>query len=354
LPENQRPRTRDIGLKPGALPPGRFNSITDVGGVKVGHETLIVGEDIRTGATAILPHGGNLYREKVPAAIFVQNGYGKLVGTTQVNELGEIETPVLLTNTVCVPRVADALIDYMFLIPENSDVLSINPVVGETNDGYLNDIRNKQVGRDQVFRAIQNATAGPIEEGCVGAGTGTRALGFKGGIGTSSRVVSTELNGYAVGVLVQTNFGGLLTVNGAPVGKELQAKSQESTGGSVMVVIATDAPLSFRNLFRLAKRGPLGLARTGFSSGNHSGDYFICFSTAEESRIEHSPTKPRHPEELRNDAMDPLFHGVIEATEEAVYNSLFRAITMHGRNNRVVEALPVEETIEILRKYNSI
>lgn len=338
----------------GELSPGKFNSITDVGGVKVGHETLIVGQDIRTGVTAIIPHAGNLYQVKVPAAIFVQNGYGKLAGSTQVNELGEIETPILLTNTMCVPRVADALIDYMLAIPENADVLSINPVVGETNDGYLNDVRNKQVGKDQVFRAIQSAATGLVAEGCVGAGTGTRALGFKGGIGTSSRVLPSDTGGYTIGVLVQTNYGGLLTISGAPVGKELQSKGQVSPLGSVMVIVATDAPLGFRNLYRLAKRGPLGLGRTGFTSGNHSGDYFICFSTAEESRIEHSSTKPRRPLELRNDEMDPLFHGVIEATEEAVYNSIFRATTMRGRNDHVVEALPIDETKEILLKYNSI
>jgi len=354
LSENQRPRARDIGLKPGALTPGKINSITDVDGVIVGHETLIIGQDTRTGVTAVLPHGGNLFREKVPAAIFVQNGFGKLAGSTQVNELGEIETPILLTNTLCVPRVADALIDYMLSIPENADVLSINPVVGETNDGYLNDIRKKQVERAHVFRAIQNAKSDSIEEGCVGAGTGTRALGFKGGIGTSSRILPKDQGGYAVGVLVQANFGGVLNICGTPVGKELQRRNENHTGGSVMVVIATDAPLSYRNLYRMARRGPLGLGRAGFVSQNQSGDYFVCFSTAKESRIEYSQAKPRRPEEIRNDAMDPLFLGVIEATEESVYNSLFRATTMSGTNNRVVEALPVEATKEILQKFDLI
>jgi D-aminopeptidase len=354
LPENQRPRARDIGLKPGVLHPGKINSITDVDGVRVGHETLIIGQDIRTGVTAVLPHGENLFREKVPATILVQNGYGKLAGSSQVNELGEIETPILLTNTLCVPRVADALIDYMFSNPENADVLSINPVVGETNDGYLNDIRKRQVGREDVFRAIQNATIGSIEEGCVGAGTGPRVLGFKGGIGTSSRVLSKDQGGYTVGVLVQTNFGGLLNICGAPVGKTLKRRNEGQTGGSVMVVIATDAPVCYRNLRRMARRGPLGLGRSGFISENQSGDYFICFSTAKESRIEYSQTKPRRPDEIRNDAMDPLFQGVIEATEEAVYNSLFRATTTKGRNDRVVQALPIEETKEVLRHFELI
>ena len=319
--------------------------------------------------TAVLPHEGNLFREKVPAAIFVENGFGKLAGSTQVNELGELETPILLTNTLCVPRVADALIDYMISMPGNEDVISINPVVAETNDGFLNDIRNKHVGRDEVFRALQNATTGTVDEGCVGAGTGTRALGFKGGIGTSSRLLSGGLSGYGVGVMVQTNYGGLLTVDGAPLGKELsephdgsKLPSRGSFGqdygsqkfGSVVVVLATDAPLDYRNLHRVAVRSALGLARTGFISQNQSGDYFIAFSTAQESRLESSPKKSRRPEELRNDAMDPLFLGVIEATEEAVYNSLFRATTMKGRNGRVVEALPIEPTREILRKHGVI
>lgn len=351
--QGQRPRARDIDLIPGILWPGKFNSITDVTGVKVGHETMIVGDAVRTGVTAILPHDGNLFQEKVPAAIYVENGFGKLMGSTQVNELGELETPVMLTNTLCVPRVADALIEFMLDVPGNEDVRSINPVVGETNDGFLNDIRARVVGKEQVLRALEDASDGGIKEGCVGAGTGTRALGFKGGIGTSSRVLSEDQGAYAVGVLVQSNFGGLLTINGAPVGKEL-GKESRVHGGSVMVVIATDAPLSFRNLRRLAKRSPLGLCRAGFVSENMSGDYFIAFSTASESRHEHSQTKSRHPEEVRNDKMDPIFLATIEATEEAIYNSLFRATTMNGRNNRVVEALPIEETVEILGKYNAI
>jgi D-aminopeptidase len=351
--QNIRPRVRGIGLTPGTLSPGRFNSITDVEGVKVGHETLIVGDDTRTGVTAILPHGGNLFQEKVPGAIFVENGFGKLAGSTQVNELGEIETPIMLTNTLCVPKVADALIEFMLSLPENREVTSINPVVGETNDGFLNDIRSRRVGKEEVFHALEKAVTGPVEEGCVGAGTGTRALGFKGGIGTASRILPKELGSYTVGALVQSNFGGILTVNGAPVGKELQ-KRKVDHGGSVIVVVATDAPLSFRNLRRLAIRSPLGLTRAGFVSQNHSGDYFIVFSTAAESRLEHVPTKPRRPSEVRNDDMDPIFLGAIEATEEAVYNSLFRAITMKGKNGRVVEALPIEETREILQRHGAL
>jgi len=354
--DNERPRAREIGLTPGTLPPGKFNSITDVSGVKIGHETLIQGDDVRTGVTAILPHGGNLFQERVPAAIYVGNGFGKLTGSTQVNELGEIETPILLTNTLSVPRVADALVDYVLSLRGNEDVISLNPVVGETNDGFLNDIRKRSVGRDEVFRALKNASTGSVEEGCVGAGTGTRALGYKGGIGTSSRLTED----YTMGVIVQTNFGGSLVINGVPVGKELRLKegspaaSSNQRPGSVMVVIATDAPLGFRNLQRLAVRSFLGLARTGFISENRSGDYFIAFTTAEESRIEFKRTRSRRPEEVRNDQMDPIFLGAIEATEEAVYNSLFRATTMKGRENRVVEALPIDPVKEILREHKAM
>lgn len=358
MQRNERPRARDIGLTPGRMQAGRFNSITDVSGVLVGQETLVSGDDVRTGVTAVLPHGGNLFLEKVPAAIFVANGYGKLVGSTQVNELGEIETPVMLTNTLCVPRVADALIDYMLELPGNEAVASINPIVAETNDGFLNNIRKKSVGRVEVFGALHKALSGPVEEGCVGAGTGTRALGFKGGIGTSSRVVSRDLGGYTVGAIVQSNFGGSLTINGAPVGREIQSNrgSEDQKAGSVIVVIATDAPLSYNNLRRLSARGPLGLARAGFVSENRSGDYFIAFSTAKESRIENTAnaSRPRILGELRNDEMDPLFLGAVEATEEAVYNSLFRATTTKGRDNHVVEALPIDETVRILQAHHAI
>ena len=349
--EEKRPRSRDVGVVTGILPTGPLNAITDVAGVLVGHATLIRGDNIRTGVTAVLPHARNLFREKVPAAVFVGNGFGKLTGSTQVNELGEIETPILLTSTLNVPRVADALFDYMLALSGNEDVRSINPVVAETNDGYLNDIRGRHVGRAEVFAAIQTANAGPVEEGDVGAGTGTVAFGFKGGIGTSSRRLPASLGGYTIGVLVQTNFGGILTIAGAPVGRELGryylrnelegAGGRNPADGSVIVVIATDAPADHRNLQRMAARSMMGLARTGSAASNGSGDYAIAFSTVHGGAL------------LSNDAMSPLFLAVIEATEEAVYNSLFRATTMTG-NGHTVEALPLERTIEILRRRGDI
>src|SRR6266702_216108 len=324
-----RPRLRDIGVTIGALPTGALNAITDVEGVRVGHATLIRGDNIRTGVTAILPHGGNLFQDKVPAAVFVGNGFGKIIGTTQVEELGEIETPILLTSTLNVPRVADALIDYMLAVPGNEDVQSINPLVGETNDGYLNDIRGRHVGREEVFAAIKNARGGPVEEGGVGAGTGTVAFGFKGGIGTSSRKLPASLGGYTVGVLVQTNFGGILTINGAPVGRELgqyYLKEQlsgkdfspktptnlslsNSADGSVIIVIATDAPIDHRNLQRLAARSMMGLSRTGAAGSNGSGDYAIAFSTAPELRIRTANDRNSKSSItlLSNEAMSPLF-----------------------------------------------
>jgi D-aminopeptidase len=351
---------------PGVLSPGPFNSITDVAGVQVGHDTIIQGTDVRTGVTVILPHSGNLFREKVPAAIFVGNGFGKLMGLSQVNELGEIETPIVLTNTLSVWRVADGLVDYMLTLPGNEDVRSINPVVAETNDGFLNNIRGKHAGREAVLAAIKDAASGPVREGAVGAGTGSVALGFKGGIGTSSRVLPTNLGGYTVGVLAVTNFGGILTIQGAPVGKELgryylkdqlekgPAKDVPTKGnyGSVVVIIATNACLDARNLRRIAARAGLGLARTGSVSKNGSGDYFIAFSTAETVRITNASKRERRSRALDNEAMSPLFLAVIEATEEAVYNSLFCATTMKGRDNHVAEALPIEKTKQILRKYN--
>ena len=329
------PRARELGVVTGTLEPGPLNAITDVAGVRVGQATLIRGEDVRTGVTAILPHGGNLFREKVPGAVFVGNAFGKLMGSTQVNELGEIETPILLTSTLNVPRVADALLDYLLALPGNEDVRSINPLVAETNDGYLNDIRGRHVGREEVLAAIRGAKAGPVEEGAVGAGTGTVAFGFKGGIGTASRRVPA---GFTVGVLVQTNFGGQLTIAGAPVGKELARK--DPADGSVIVVIATDAPVDARNLGRMGARAMMGLARTGSAAANGSGDYAIAFSTARGAR-----------ELVSNDAMSPLFLAVIEATEEAVYNSLFQAKTMTGRAGHRVEALPLEPTLKILRRH---
>ncbi len=362
---NPRPRASDLGLKVGILPTGPLDAITDVAGVEVGQTTIIRGDDLRTGVTAILPHPGNLYRERVPGAVFVGNGFGKLAGSTQVDEMGDIETPILLTSTTSVPRVADALISYMLALPGNEDVLSINPLVGETNDGYLNDIRGRQITQNDVFAAMKDAMGGPVEEGSVGAGTGTVVFGFKGGIGTSSRRLPPKLGGYTVGVLVQTNFGGVLTIAGAPVGRELgryylreelqqEGSATDRGNGSVMIVIATDAPMDARNLKRLAARAMLGVGRTGSAGSNGSGDYSIAFSTAPQLRIRtEEKALSRSIEVLTNDAMSPLFLAVIEATEEAVYNSLFRATTMTG-SGHTVEALPIEKTTEILKKYGAI
>jgi D-aminopeptidase len=360
-----RPRARELGITVGVLPTGTLNAISDVDGVLVGHTTIVRGDNIRTGVTAILPHGGNLFREKVPGAVFVGNGFGKLAGSTQVNELGEIETPILLTSTLSVPRVADFLLDYMLSLPGNEDVQSINPLVAETNDGYLNDIRGRHITRDDVAAAIKNAKGGAVAEGCVGAGTGTVAFGFKGGIGTSSRKLPQRLGGFTVGVLVQTNFGGILTINGAPVGQELgryYLKDELSTppstpDGSVIIVIATDAPVDARNLNRMAARAMMGLARTGAAASNGSGDYAIAFSTAADLRLkplgQSERNAARNQKTLTNDAMSPLFLAVIEATEEAIYNSLFRATTMTGRGH-TVEALPLDRTVEILRRHGLI
>jgi D-aminopeptidase len=362
--QNPRPRARDLGVVVGILPTGKNNAITDVAGVRVGNVALIRGDNVRTGVTAILPHSGNLFQEKVPAAIFVGNGFGKLMGSTQVDELGEIETPILLTNTLNVPRVADALIEWMLQAPGNEEVRSINPIVAETNDGYLNDIRGRHVGRDEVFAAIKSAKEGTVEEGAVGAGTGTVAFGWKGGVGTSSRVIPQSLGAYTVGVLVQSNYGGVLTINGAPVGRELgkyYLKEQISTArgadriggaadGSIIMVVATDAPLDARNLKRLAARAMLGLARTGSPSTNGSGDYVIAFSVANRIR---AGDNLRSAQTLGNDAMSPLFEAVVEATEEAIYNSLFKATTVTGRDGHRVEALPIDKTVEILKKYGA-
>jgi len=331
-----RPRLRDLGATIGTLPTGTLNAITDVEGVRVGHATVIRGDNVRTGVTAIVPHGGNLFQEKVPAAIFVGNGFGKITGTTQVEELGEIEAPILLTSTLNVPRAADALIDFMLALPGNENVRSINTVVAETNDGTLNDIRSRPVGRDDVFAALKNASTGPVEEGSVGAGTGTIAFGYKGGIGTSSRRVS----GYTIGVLAQTNFGGSLTIAGVPVGEELRGAAKSGPGSCVMV-IATDAPVDARNLKRIAARAIMGMARTGASGSNGSGDYAIAFSTARGKPL------------LSNDAMSPLFAAAIEATEEAIINSLLKATTVTG-NGHTAEALPIDATREILRRHNAI
>jgi len=343
--QTTRPRARDLGIKVGVLPTGPLNAITDVAGVAVGHTTLVHGADVRTGVTAILPHSRNLFREKVAGAVFVGSAFGKLAGSTQVEELGEIESPILLTSTLNVWRVADALVDYMLALPGNENVQSINPLVGETNDGYLNDIRARHVGRDEVFAAIRNAKTGPVEEGAVGAGTGTVAFGFKGGIGTSSRKLPASFGGYTLGVLVQTNFGGILSIAGTPVGQELGRyylhDVLDTAKGSVMVVVATDAPADARNLKRLAARAMLGLGRTGAAGNNGSGDYAIAFSTSHAAPL------------VTNDGMSPLFLATIEATEEAVYNSLFRATTATGHGH-TVEALPIDKTLEILRRHGAV
>jgi D-aminopeptidase len=364
-----RPRIRDLGVEVGILPPGPLNAITDVAGVKVGQTTLVRGDNIRTGVTAILPHGGNLLKEKVPGAVFVGNAFGKLAGSTQVNELGEIETPILLTSTLAVPKVADALVSYMLSLKGNEGVQSVNPLVGETNDGYLNDIRSRPIAPEDVFAAITNAKEGPVEEGAVGAGTGTVAFGFKGGIGSASRRLPAPLGGYTVGVLVQTNFGGILSIAGVPVAKELgnhylqnylegskgaaKRMPAQTADGSIMIVVATDAPLEHRNLSRLAARAMMGVARSGSSGSNGSGDYVIAFSTAPEVRIEADSPLYRPKALLANASISPLFEAVIEATEEAIYNSMFRAHDMSG-NGHTVKALPLEETIGLLKKHNAI
>ena len=360
-----RPRAPDLGLEVGVLPRAPLDAITDVAGVTVGQTTIVRGDTVRTGVTAIVPHPGNLYREKVPGAIAVGNGYGKLTGVTQVEELGEIETPILLTSTVAVPRVADALITYMLQLPGNEDVLSINPVVGETNDGYLNDIRGRHITPEDVFAALKGARGGPVEEGAVGAGTGTVAFGWKGGIGTASRRLPAGLGGYTVGVLVQTNFGGVLTIGGAPVGVELgqyylrdqaavRGRIRDQADGSCMIVVATDAPLDARELKRLAARTLLGMARTGSSASNGSGDYAIAFSTAPQVRIHaNDPALSRKTEVVNTLAMSPLFEAAIEATEEAIYNSMLKATTTAG-NGHTIPALPVERVVEILKEHRVI
>jgi D-aminopeptidase len=367
--QSPRPRAREIGIKIGIVPTGPLNAITDVPGVAVGQTTIIRGDNIRTGVTAILPHTGNLFQEKVPGAVFVGNGFGKLAGSTQVNELGEIETPILLTSTLSVPKTADFLLDHMLSLPGNENVRSINPLVAETNDGGLNDIRSRPITREDVFSAIKNARSGVVAEGSVGAGTGTVAFGWKGGIGTASRKLPATLGGYTLGVIVQSNFGGVLMIDGVPVGQELgryylkdvigstanggpvaSASGSDNADGSIIIVIATDAPLDHRQLKRLASRSMIGLGRTGSSMTNGSGDYAIAFST--ENRIKASDAK-RIVTVLGNDAMSPLFQAVIEATEEAILNSLFKATTVTG-NGRTVEALPLERVREMLKKHGRI
>ncbi len=346
MTNNNKRRIRELGIATGILPTGEYNAITDIEGVEVGHYTAFRGENIRTGITAILPHSGNLHAQPVKAAVHAENGRGKLLGYTQVEEFGEIHTPILLTNTLNIGRVADGLVEFMLSLPGNEHIRSVNPVIGETNDSLLNDIRQRVLGSEEVAEAIRNARPGMVEEGCVGAGAGTVCFGFKGGIGTASRVTPSRIGGHKLGVLVQTNFGGILQINGAPVGRELNrfhkpADKPNTEDGSCMIIVATDAPLGSRNLKRLAKRAILGMARTGSFCANGSGDYVIAFSTA-----------GRTASRLSNDMMNPLFLACVESTEEAIYNSLVMATTTIGFNGNRVEALPIDRAIEICNKYN--
>jgi D-aminopeptidase len=345
----ERPRARDAGLEVGIFPTGKLNAITDVDGVRVGHATVIEGEDVRTGVTAIIPGPGNLYTHPVPAGIHVGNGYGKLIGATQVRELGEIETPILLTCTLCVWSAANALKEWVYEQPGMGQH-TINPVVGETNDGRVNNMWADPVQRDEVYAALATASGGPVAEGSVGAGTGTQAFGWKGGIGTSSRVLPESLGGYTVGVLVQTNFGGVLTMNGVPVGRELGTYSYAddlSADGSIMMVVATDAPLDARSLNRLAMRSMMGLARTGSFASNGSGDYVIAFSTHPDVRRPRESEAPVTAPGLVNPQMSPLFAATVEATEEAIYNAIFKATTVTSSRG-TLEAIPIDRLREIL------
>ncbi|MBT5074797.1 MAG: P1 family peptidase [Kordiimonadaceae bacterium] len=356
-------RARDLGIKPGILNTGTHNAITDVEGVLVGHVTLMKGDSIRTGATAILPHGGNIYQDKVPAAVVIGNGFGKMMGYSQIHELGEIETPIVLTNTLSVPRAADAILDWTLRQDGNEAVRSVNTVVGETNDAGLNDIRGRHLTPEIIMRSIEDAKRGPVAEGDIGAGKGTSAFGWKGGIGTSSRVLPGTLGGYTVGVLVQSNYGGTLMMDGVPVGEELNQYylkgyvDSDIADGSIMMVVATDAPLSDRNLERLAKRALTGLARTGSAMTNGSGDYVISFSTADSvRRTAVRRNNNAEFEEVPNNSISPLFQAVAEATEEAVYNSLLMARSVTSKNvrtgeTRTIDELPVDKVREILKKY---
>jgi D-aminopeptidase len=358
--DEPRPRARDLGLAPGVFPPGPLNAITDVAGVRVGHATVIRGDEVHTGVTAVLPHGGNLFRDKVAGAVFVGNAFGKLAGSTQVQELGTIEAPIVLTNTLAVGTAVEAVVADTLARPGNEGVRSVNAVVGETNDGGLSDIRRLPVTRDHVLAAIRDAEAGPVAEGSVGAGTGTECFGWKGGIGTSSRRLPPRYGGYTLGVLVQANFGGVLTMGGAPVGKELGryafAPPREGDGGpgagdgSCLIVVATDAPLDPPALRRLAARAVYGMGRTGASYSNSSGDYAIAFSTSPESRSRHGAREPRPRAALPPDALSPLFQAALEATEEAIDNALLRATPVRHRG-RTAEAIPIERVRAILKKY---
>ncbi len=355
----QRARARDLGVKPGIFTPGKLNAITDVAGVRVGQTTVIEGDSVRTGVTAILPHDGNVFLDRVPAALVVGNGFGKLIGATQLQELGELETPIVLTCTLCVWHAADGLVGWMLEQPGMENVRSINPVVAETNDGTLNAIRSRPVTAAHVRAALQSATSGPVAEGSVGAGTGTIAFGWKGGIGTSSRVLPASLGGWTVGVITQTNFGGILQVLGAPVGKALGRYSfqrdvqspNERGDGSCVMVIATDAPLSDRNLRRLASRALMGLARTGSSAANGSGDYVLAFST--NPKVRRPITAQRLTlEELNNEQMSGLFQAAVETTEEAILNSVFAATTVTA-NGHTVEAIPLDRVREVLEHFKA-
>jgi D-aminopeptidase len=344
-----RPRARDLGLVPGVYSPGPLNAITDVVGVRVGHVTLIEGDDVRTGVTAIVPADGNVFQDKLPGAVFVGNAFGKLAGSTQVEELGTIETPIVLTNTLSVGAAMEGVIAYTLAQPGNERVTSVNALVGETNDSGLNDIRGMHVKPENVVEAIRNAKGGAAVEGSVGAGTGTRCFGWKGGIGTSSRVADTQTGSYTVGVLVQTNFGGHLTMGGVPVGRELGRAPADGGEGSCMIVVATDAPLTAKDLKRLAARAVFGLARTGSAYSNGSGDYAIAFCTAASMRVKQTGSRPAAYEALRGDAVSPLFDMALEATEEAVYNSLLQATTVRSRFG-TAEAIPIDRLREILTR----
>ncbi len=357
----QKKRPIDFKIKIGILEAGKNDAITDVPGVKVGHFTLSQGDSINTGATAIIPHPDNIFQNKVPAGIFIGNGYGKLTGYPQVEELGNIETPIILTNTLSVPTAVDAIIDYTFNFSANKSIKSVNAIVGETNDGGLNDIRKRYLTKEQMFLSILNADTGIVNEGNVGAGTGTSCLGFKGGIGTASRIIPKSRGGYTIGVLVQTNFGGILQINGVPIGLELgkhkfnRIEDEYREDGSCMIVIMTDAPLDSRNLKRLASRSMYGIARTGGISSNSSGDFAIAVSTAQNLRIPYSTDSMYNDfKVLKNESLDILFEAVIEATEEAIINSLFAAETVTGNDNVTVESIPIDKTLEILRKYNRL
>jgi D-aminopeptidase len=360
--EIERPRAREAGVVVGVFEPGELNAITDVMGVLVGHETLIEGGDIRTGVTAIIPALGNLYTHPIPAWIHVGNGYGKLIGETQVREFGEIETPILLTCTLCVWSAANALKQWTYEQPGMGEH-TVNPIVGETNDARVNNMWADPIQKQQVFNALANASAGPVEEGSVGAGTGTQAFGWKGGIGTSSRVLPAQLGGYTVGVLVQTNYGGIMRINGAPIGRELGTYSfrdrvlsdedGDKEDGSIMIVVATDAPLTARSLDRLGLRAIMGLARTGSFASNGSGDYVIAFSTNPEVRKPRTSSEPVANNVLVNSSMSPLFAATAEATEEAIYNAIFKATTITS-DRGTLEAVPLDRVMEILEKYKAL